>query len=78
MKLKQLECVVLERDIPEHRLRRGDVGTVVEVYPRGGAEVEFVRASGRTQAVLTLSAEQVRKIAADDLLAVRKLQKKPS
>jgi hypothetical protein len=42
-----LDAVVLDRDIPEHGLRRGDLGAVVEVYEPDGLEVEFVTASGR-------------------------------
>lgn len=32
MKFKELETVVLNRDLPEHRLRQGDLGAVVHVY----------------------------------------------
>jgi hypothetical protein len=38
-----LDTVVLERDIPEHGVRRGDLGAVVEVYEPDGLEVELVR-----------------------------------
>jgi hypothetical protein len=73
MKYKKLECVVLSHDIPEHGLRAGDLGTVVEIYPEGGVEVEFVRGSGFTQALLTLGVQDVRKIDPHDLLATRRL-----
>ena len=73
MKLDELECVVLTRDMPEHGLRVGDLGTVVQVYPDGGVEVEFVMCAGTTQAILTLSEQDVRKIDAHDLLATRRL-----
>ena len=73
MKFEKLECVVLAHDVPEHGLRAGDLGTVVEVYPGGGVEVEFVRGSGATQALLTLSQRDVRKIDSHDLLATRRL-----
>lgn len=73
MKFDKLECVVLAHDIPKHGLRAGDLGTVVEVYPGGGLEVEFVRGSGATQALLTLSEHDVRKIGPHDLLATRRL-----
>ncbi|MCL0041354.1 DUF4926 domain-containing protein, partial [Dehalococcoidia bacterium] len=62
MRFSKLECVVLAHDIPEHSLRAGDIGSVVEVYPEGGVEVEFVRGSGITQALLTLSEQDIRKI----------------
>ena len=73
MKFEMLECVVLAHDVPEHGLRAGDLGTVVQIYPGGGLEVEFVRGSGATQALLTLSERDVRKIDQDDLLATRRL-----
>lgn len=73
MKFDKLECVILAHDIPEHSLRAGDLGTVVEVYPEGGVEVEFVRGSGATQALLTLGEQDVRKIEAHDLLTTRRL-----
>jgi hypothetical protein len=66
-----LDTVVLARDLPEHGLREGDLGAVVEVYQPDGLEVEFVTASGRTAALLTLGALDVRPVADDDLVAVR-------
>jgi hypothetical protein len=71
MPFKLLDTVVLTRDIPEHGLRAGDLGAIVEVYSESGLEVEFVRASGDTTAVLTLSASDVRAVAATDVPAVR-------
>ena len=76
MKFKKLDTVVLDRDVPEQGLRRGDLGAVVEVYEPDGLEVEFVTASGRTQAVVTLKADDVRAIAQEDLIAVRSLAKR--
>jgi hypothetical protein len=73
MKFEQLECVVLAHDITGHGLRAGDLGTVVMVYPENGIEVEFVRGSGATQASLTLSKDDIRKIDSHDLLAIRRL-----
>jgi hypothetical protein len=73
MKFEYLECVVLAHDIVEHGLRAGDLGTVVTIYPENGVEVEFVRGSGVTQATLTLSKNDIRKIDSHDLLATRRL-----
>ena len=72
---KPLDTVVLDRDLPEHGLRRGDLGAVVQLYASEGIEVEFVRASGRTQALVTLSARDVRAVDDRDLIAVRQLQR---
>jgi hypothetical protein len=66
-----LDTVVLDRDIPEQGLRRGDLGAVVEVYEPDGLEVEFVTASGRTAALVTLTTQDVRAVADDDLVSVR-------
>jgi hypothetical protein len=66
-----LDAIVLDRDLPDHGLRKGDLGAVVEVYEPDGLEVEFVMASGRTAAVLTLTAQDVRPVADDDLPSVR-------
>lgn len=46
---KLLDVIALTEDIPEHHLRRGQVGTIVEVFENGRAfEVEFADQSGRT------------------------------
>jgi len=39
--MKTLEVVALTNDIPEKNLRRGQVGTVVEMLAPDTAEVEF-------------------------------------
>jgi hypothetical protein len=75
MKFKELQTVVLNRDLPEHGLRRGDLGAVVQVYEPDGLEVEFVSASGRTEAVVTLKEVDVRAVGDDDLIAVRRLDR---
>lgn len=73
-----LDVVVLERDLPAHGLRRGDLGTVVEVHTPDAFMVEFVAASGRTQALVTLGPADVRAVADDDLVSVRPLVAKAS
>jgi len=71
MKFALLDTVVLNRDLPEHGLRAGDLGAVVELYGTEGVEVEFVRASGRTKAMVTLKPTDLRSVAENDILAVR-------
>lgn len=71
MKFRVLDSVVLERDLPDAGLRRGDLGTVVEVYQPDGLEVEFLAASGHTIAVLTLGTCDVRPAVDTDVIAVR-------
>ena len=70
-----LDTVVLDRDIPEHGLRRGDLGAVVDVHDPDGLEVEFVLASGKTQALLTLNVADLRAVGDGDLIAVRELKR---
>ena len=71
MKYKLLDTVVLDRDLAEHGLRSGDLGAVVEVYEPDGLEVEFVTASGKTQALVTLNVKDVRPMQDNHLIAVR-------
>lgn len=68
---RELDTVVLLRDLPDAGLRAGDLGAVVQVYAPDELEVEFVTAAGRTQALETLRAADVRPVRDDDLLAVR-------
>jgi Domain of unknown function (DUF4926) len=74
---KLLETVALTHDIPVSALRRGDLGVVVEVHAADAVEVEFVAASGRTQALLTLNTSDLRAIGDQDLIAVRSLADTP-
>jgi len=68
---RELDTVVLLRDVPEAGLRAGDLGAVVQVYAPDALDVEFVTAAGRTQAVHTLRGADVRAVRDDDLLSVR-------
>jgi hypothetical protein len=70
--------VILTRDIPEHRVRAGDVGTVVERHVAPGVSeegysVEFFDMAGNTVAVATLAASALRQPTAADRSAVRAL-----
>ena len=71
MKYKELDVVVLDKELADHGLRRGDLGTVVHVYEPEGLEVEFVTASGRTEALVTLDVGDVRPVVDTDLISVR-------
>jgi hypothetical protein len=71
MRFNLLDTVVLDRDLPERGLRRGDLGAVVEIYDPDGLEVEFVTASGRTEALVTLNVADVRAVKDGDLITVR-------
>ena len=71
MTYRVLDIVVLEKGLPAHGLKRGDLGTVVEVYEPDAVEVEFVAASGKTEALVTLSVADIRAVGDDDLVSVR-------
>ncbi|MBI1729669.1 DUF4926 domain-containing protein [Candidatus Acetothermia bacterium] len=74
MSFKSLEVVVLKRDLAEHNLKTGDLGTIVEVYDSGDVEVEFITANGMTKAIITLIHSDIRNVKPTDMLAVRSLQ----
>jgi hypothetical protein len=72
--IKELDTVVLTHDVPQHALKKGDVGAVVHCYSGGKAfEVEFVTAQGKTVAVLTLSDADIRPMESQEILHARKL-----
>jgi hypothetical protein len=71
MKFKNLDVVVLDQDLPEEGLKRGDVGTIVHVLAPGVFLVEFVLASGETAALVELKDSDIRPGAGSDLGSVR-------
>ena len=72
--IRELDSVVLVRDIPEHGLKAGDVGAVVHVYGEGeGYEVEFITGDGETVAVVTLGHGDIRPMRKGEILHVRML-----
>jgi len=73
MRFRELDSVVLDRDLPQEGLRQGDLGAVVHAYEPDALDVEFVTASGRTQALVTLRVGDVREVRDGDLIAVRSL-----
>lgn len=60
--IKELDTVVLTEDLPEHGLKRGDLGTVVLVHGERGYEVEFMTLDGQTLVVTSLLPRQVRPV----------------
>ena len=72
--IHELESVVLARDLPEHGLKAGDLGTVVLVHEaNSGYEVEFVTLVGETIAVATVDAESVRPVGEGEIAHVRRV-----
>lgn len=71
MSFHPLDVVVLNTDLPAQGLKRGDLGAIVDLYGADAIEVEFVTASGRTKALITLKSTDIREVGDDDLVAVR-------
>ncbi|HLL15236.1 MAG TPA: DUF4926 domain-containing protein [Pyrinomonadaceae bacterium] len=57
--IKILDMVAVTGDIPEHGLRRGEVGTVVERWKDGAYEVEFSDDTGEAYAFVALRPDQM-------------------
>lgn len=77
MSFHPLDVVVLNTDLPTQGLKRGDLGAVVDIHGPDAIEVEFVTASGRTKALITLKASDLREVRDDDLVAVRPIGASP-
>lgn len=56
---KLLDLVAVTTRFPDIDLEVGDVGTVVELLPPDGIEVEFLDRNGKTRCVATLTAADV-------------------
>lgn len=53
-KFKELDTVALLRDLPEKKLSKGQVGTIVDVLDANTYEVEFTNPKGETIKTLPL------------------------
>ena len=59
--IKLLDVVALTQDFPEHNLKRGETGTVVEILSNGEAyEVEFSDGNGQMYKCLSFLASQLK------------------
>jgi len=68
------EIIILNENLPEYKIFKGDVGAIVAIYNNGEAfEVEFVTFSGVTVALVTLKNSQIRKINSNELMTTREL-----
>ena len=75
--IKEHERVVLKSPVPAEGLEAGDVGTVIHLYRDGLAyEVEFTTLEGKTAAVVTLEAAQVRPVGKREITHARELAAK--
>lgn len=53
------DVVALLEDLPEHELRRGQVGTIVGEWQPGVYEVEFADTEGMAYALVALRRDQL-------------------
>lgn len=58
-RIQILDTVAILDDIPKRKLKRGEVGTVVELLAPDVYEVEFSDDEGQTYAELALRADQI-------------------
>lgn len=77
MKFELYTDVALTCDVPEHRLRRGDIVKLVEHHnaPDGteGYSIEVFNAVGNTIAVTTVPASALEALREDEVLCARAL-----
>jgi hypothetical protein len=77
--LELYKDAVLMVDLPNEGLRAGDVGTVIERHQAAqdvvGYSIEFFDMTGRTVAVTTVSASNLRAPTSSDLPSVRAMAK---
>ncbi len=57
--IKILDLVAVIEDLPEHNLRRGEVGTIVDEWKDGTFEVEFSDDTGEAYSFVALRADQL-------------------
>ncbi len=58
-RIKLLDTVALLEDLPGRKLKRGEVGTVVEILAPDVYEIEFCAEEGETYAELALRGDQL-------------------
>ena len=77
MTYKLFEEVVLLKDIPEKKLKKGDVATIVEHHPvskgEDGYSLEVFNALGDTIAVITISESAIESLTEKEIFSVRSL-----
>ena len=77
MKYELFQQVALARDLPEKRLQRGDMATIVDRHPAAGGEpgysIEVFNALGETIAVTVVAESCLQPLTANDIMHVRSL-----
>jgi Domain of unknown function (DUF4926) len=61
--IKNVERVILLRDLKDTPFKKGDVGTVVMIHPEAkGYEIEFFAVDGCTLGVETVSDDEIKSV----------------
>ena len=72
--IREHDRVVLTAPLPDEGLEPGDIGAVVHIYPQHAAyEIEFVTLTGKTAAVVTVPANQIRPVGSGEIPHAREL-----
>ena len=58
-KYEILDVVALLKDIPEKNLKKGQVGTIVEILDKNVYEIEFCNKNGETIASISIKEENI-------------------
>ena len=78
MKYKLFKEVALLKDIPEKKLKKGDVATIVEHHPsdtsEDGYSLEVFNSLGDTFAVITVSESEIETLKKSEVFSVRSLK----
>ena len=78
MKYNLFNEVVLLRDIPDKKLKKGDVATIVEHHPSNisedGYSLEVFNALGDTIAVVTVLESEIATLKESEVFSVRSLK----
>jgi hypothetical protein len=69
---RELDTIVLTKDLGSRGLQAGDVGVVMYVYSGKAIEAKFA-AAGTTRVVVTLSTDEFRPADRNDLLVARRV-----
>ena len=72
--IREHDRVLLTASLPNEGLEPGDIGAMVHIYPQREAyEVEFVTLTGKTAAVVTVAAGQIRPVGNTEIPHAREL-----
>ncbi|CAG1003071.1 hypothetical protein ANRL2_04225 [Anaerolineae bacterium] len=73
--MNESDRIVLTVDFPQYQLQAGDMGVIVLVHDGGaGYEVEIFTAEGKTYAVITVEAAQIRPVQAFEIAPARPIK----